>query len=150
MRLDLYKVRKALRRLRPLADPSFYHFFFRAALPAYIEQRRAGLHAGKGVVIHPSARICDPTFLRIGDHSAIGADCNIRPSELGITIGRRVAIAQRVAIIGDNHRFDDPDRPIVEQGNERAPVVIEDDVWIGASAIILCGVTIGRSGSSKR
>jgi len=30
-----------------------------------------------------------------------------------------------------------------KQGGEPGPVIIEDDVWIGARVIILAGVTIG-------
>ena len=33
---------------------------------------------------------------------------------------------------------------IDEQGVSTKPVVIEDDIWIGANAVILPGVTIGH------
>jgi acetyltransferase-like isoleucine patch superfamily enzyme len=47
-------------------------------------------------------------------------------------------------IVAVNHEFDDPHRPFVEQGITAAGIVIEDDVWIGASAVITDGVHIGR------
>ena len=34
--------------------------------------------------------------------------------------------------------------PGVGRGDTHAPIVVEDEVWIGAGAIILAGVTIGR------
>lgn len=44
-----------------------------------------------------------------------------------------------------NHRFDDLSRPMRLQGYaESAPVVIEDDVWLGARVIVLPGIRIGR------
>jgi acetyltransferase-like isoleucine patch superfamily enzyme len=43
-----------------------------------------------------------------------------------------------------NHNFKDTAKRIDEQGISTNPVVIGDDVWIGANAVILPGVTIGR------
>jgi len=43
-----------------------------------------------------------------------------------------------------DHVFDDPTRPILEQGLRAFGITIEDDAWIGAGAIILDGVRIGR------
>jgi acetyltransferase-like isoleucine patch superfamily enzyme len=43
-----------------------------------------------------------------------------------------------------NHVYDDPHRPIIEQGITAEGVVVEDDAWIGAGAIITDGVTVGR------
>ncbi|MCB9159898.1 MAG: CatB-related O-acetyltransferase [Caldilineaceae bacterium] len=54
-------------------------------------------------------------------------------------------MAPDVTIVGENHRFDRLDLPMRLQGYQRFPPVrIEDDVWIGARAIILPGVTIGQ------
>jgi maltose O-acetyltransferase len=45
----------------------------------------------------------------------------------------------------DNHRFDDPDRPIQAQGlTEVHMPVVEDWAWIGERAIILPGRHIGK------
>ena len=41
-----------------------------------------------------------------------------------------------------SHNFDDVNIPIKDQGVTISPVVIEDNVWIGAKATILAGVTI--------
>jgi acetyltransferase-like isoleucine patch superfamily enzyme len=37
-----------------------------------------------------------------------------------------------------------PNIEIRLQGHENSPVIIEDDVWIAASCVILPGVTIGK------
>jgi len=61
-----------------------------------------------------------------------------------VRIGNGVRIASHCRIIGGNHRFDDPDRPIREQGIEPKPITIEDDVWIGSGVSIVAGVTVGH------
>ena len=43
-----------------------------------------------------------------------------------------------------SHAYDTREIPIIDQGYYDAPIVVEDDVWIGFGAIILAGVTIGR------
>jgi acetyltransferase-like isoleucine patch superfamily enzyme len=59
----------------------------------------------------------------------------------GITIGDRVMIGPRVTLTTGGHPVEDEDR---YDFLTRAPIVIEDDVWIGASAALCPGVTIGR------
>lgn len=50
-----------------------------------------------------------------------------------------------VMIISRSHGFDRTDVPMYRQVEaDPKPVVIEDDVWIGARAILLPGVTIGE------
>ena len=77
----------------------------------------------------------------IGDHTRIGLHNTI----IGpVTIGSHVNLAQGITVTALNHNFDDPTHRIDEQGVSTKPVTINDDVWIGANAVILPGVTIGR------
>ncbi len=62
----------------------------------------------------------------------------------GITIGDFVLIGPHVYVSSSNHSFKKISIPIAEQGHNMKPVVIKDDVWIGANATILGGVTIGK------
>src|SRR3990167_3920287 len=71
----------------------------------------------------------------------------------GIYIGNNVSIARGTYIRSSNHRFDRLDVPIAQQGHVAAEmlyqdknysVIIEDDVWIGANAIILSAAKIGK------
>jgi maltose O-acetyltransferase len=62
----------------------------------------------------------------------------------GLTIGDRVLVGPRVMIHTANHRFDDPDRGIREQGHDMRPVVIGDDCWLAMGVMVLPGVTIGQ------
>ena len=43
-----------------------------------------------------------------------------------------------------NHNFNDKTKRIDEQGVSTNSVVIGDDIWVGANAVILPGVTIGN------
>ena len=49
-----------------------------------------------------------------------------------------------VMIFTQNHKNDRLDIPMMLQTDPKRPVVIGDDVWIAARAIILPGVTIGK------
>lgn len=47
-------------------------------------------------------------------------------------------------IVAANHAFKDQKRRIVDQGMDYKGIRIEDDVWIGAGACILDGVTLHK------
>lgn len=77
----------------------------------------------------------------IGNHTRVGIHCTV----IGpVCIGNHVNLAQGITVTALNHNFADSNRIIDEQGISTKPVVIGDDVWIGANAVILPGVTIGR------
>lgn len=62
----------------------------------------------------------------------------------GIRIGNFVMIGPNCLFASVHHSFDKWDKPMIFQKAEFKPIVIEDDVWIGANVIVLGGVTIGR------
>jgi acetyltransferase-like isoleucine patch superfamily enzyme len=97
-----------------------------------------------GAVLHVyNYRDLPHAFIHIGEDSLIG-ELNILRGQGGITIGDRVYTAPLVQMLAVNHVFDDPARPIVEQGITAEGIVIEDDAWIGAGAIVTDGVRIGH------
>ena len=78
----------------------------------------------------------------IGNGSTLGVQCEI---DGPVTIGRYVMMGPEVVIYTRNHRHDDVNVPMAQQGFEDYhPVSIDDDVWIGRRAIILPGVHIGK------
>lgn len=83
--------------------------------------------------------------IEIGTYTYIGPHCYLGGGG-GITIGADVLIGANVQILAENHRFEDKQKPIRTQGVSRKGIHIGDNVWVGNSAIILDGVTIG-SGS---
>lgn len=97
---------------------------------------------GRQVNIEHGADFGGGALLQIGDRSGIGVNCRV---PYDVCIGKDVMMGPEVVILGVNHRFDDCERPMIEQGyHDRKPVAIGDDVWIGTRAIILPGVRIGR------
>lgn len=81
--------------------------------------------------------------ISIGNHSGIG-ECSILGQDEEIKIGNNVLIGPHLMIFTQNHNFSDRTKLIREQGATRKPVIIEDDVWIGARVILLPGVILGR------
>lgn len=77
----------------------------------------------------------------IGDNTRIGLHCTV----IGpVEIGSNVNLAQGIVVTALNHNFTDCTKRIDEQGVSTAKVTIGNDVWIGANATILPGVTIGN------
>jgi acetyltransferase-like isoleucine patch superfamily enzyme len=85
----------------------------------------------------------EQSHIKIGRHCIIGESAIIR-GQGGVVIGDNVIIAPHVQIMAVDHVFDDPTRPIIEQGIRALGIEIEDNAWIGSGAIILDGVRIGR------
>jgi len=77
--------------------------------------------------------------LRIGDLVRVNYGTSIY-AENAVTIGNRVRVGPYV-MITDTDFHDLHARSVRQDGT---PVVIEDDVWIGAKASVLKGVRIGR------
>lgn len=95
--------------------------------------------------IHFSARYGRPPELVIGDDTFIGHGCAFHIGR-SIHIGRHCLLAGGVQVFDlDGHPLDAADRRAGTPTPASAvrPVEIGDDVWIGAGALVLKGVTIG-------
>ena len=121
-------------------------------------------HRGKESKIYHSVRMDTPPYRKfsLGKRSVIESFCCINNAvgdvvigdntRIGIhntiigpvTIGSHVNLAQGITVTALNHNFKDTTLRIDEQGISTQPVIIGDDVWIGANAVILPGVTIGN------
>lgn len=97
-----------------------------------------------GAVLHVyNFRDMPNSKITIGENSLIGEYSVVR-GQGGVEIGDRVFTSPFSQIIAVNHIFDDPKVSFVEQGITAEGIIIEDDVWIGASAIITDGVKVGK------
>ena len=77
----------------------------------------------------------------IGNYTRIGLHCTV----IGpVTIGNHVNLAHAITVSALNHNFEDTRLRIDEQGVNTSEIIIDDDVWIGANAVITAGVHIGR------
>lgn len=100
--------------------------------------------SGKTGLAFNNRHLKRPT-LKIGDRSFIGHDCSIRVAS-SIEIGRHCLIAGGAIIADyDGHPVNADQRRANETSpwEDVKPVVIEDDVWIGARSVVLKGVRIG-------
>jgi acetyltransferase-like isoleucine patch superfamily enzyme len=105
--------------------------------------RRFFARLGEDTVIQTGLRVTNPERIAIGSHCNFARGVFITGGG-GVTIGDWVGFGPDVKVWSVNHRFDDPDRPWLLQGWEMKPVVIEDDVWLGANVFLMPGVTIGK------
>lgn len=84
--------------------------------------------------------------LIVGDHTTINYRTTISVAE-SVTIGRYCQLAGEIKIFDNNsHPLNHLERRGAHSLSREdvAPVVIEDDVWIGSNCLILRGVRIGR------
>jgi acetyltransferase-like isoleucine patch superfamily enzyme len=81
--------------------------------------------------------------ITIGKNCFLG-EYNVVRGQGGVHIGNDVYTGPMVQLVAVNHIYRDPDRPIREQGITARGIIIEDDVWLGAGAIVLDGATVGR------
>lgn len=93
---------------------------------------------GRGSAIHLGAYFDSPSGLVVGVTTTVNHDCRL-DSRGGLFIGDNVSISAGVRILTADHDL----QSTVFEGR-KLPVRIEDYVFIGTSALILPGVTIGR------
>jgi galactoside O-acetyltransferase len=94
--------------------------------------------AGDRVLLRQPVVVYGHDRLTLGSDVDVGEFVVLRASG-GLTIGDRVLIAAHAVLTTRGHPESLPRWGRVED----APIVVEDDVWIGAGAIVLPGVTIG-------
>lgn len=111
-----------------------------------VEARRALLEDIFGGPVPASLTILPPFYCDYGLGASFGDKVFINQGCFfldfgGITIGDRVLIGPRVTLTTAGHPVDPGER---FDFITHAPIVIEDDVWIGAAATIAPGVSIGH------
>ena len=98
---------------------------------------------GESVRIRRGGWIMEPEQVTIGNHTSLNFHFIINGRGV-VEIGNHVLIGPRVLIYSRNHEYKDCTIYISEQGAVAAKVVIEDDVWLCAGAIILPGVRVAK------
>ncbi|MBR4265592.1 MAG: CatB-related O-acetyltransferase [Bacteroidales bacterium] len=113
--------------------------------------KRAMKYCGKGVYLRPmTSDIKGLENLSIGEGSSIPKGSTIYCTKATLTIGKKVIFGPNPTIITGDHRINIIGKYMIDVSDEEKlpendlPVVIEDDVWVGANVTILKGVTIGR------
>ncbi len=99
---------------------------------------------GKTTNVHPTVILRHSKNIIIGEHCLINHN-NVLQAGKGvgkILIGNYVHTGANVMMFAYNHGFYTRDIPSKEQDYFDATITIDDDVWIGAGAVILPGVHI--------
>ena len=83
--------------------------------------------------------------IEIDDHATISSHCRLGSTYGKVYIGKYAMIGAYCYIGGGNHSLSDLSKPMMEQEfNSKGGVEIEDDVWLGASVLVMDGVRIGK------
>ena len=98
--------------------------------------------AGAQLTIYPGATILNARKIECGNRVHIGF-FNYGQAGGGRTFGNDVILGPYTKIWSQNHNYKDPHMPVLDQGYTFMPVVIGDDVWVGANAFIMPGVVLG-------
>lgn len=119
--------------------------------PRRMQARRDVLLRWAGVDIQGRCIVCGPVSIggvgaagciRIGAGTVVNTEVRFGGARGRIEIGQNVLVGARVSFETASHGL------IYEPGRGRSAttqsIVVEDEAWIGAGAIILQGVTIGR------
>ena len=132
---------------------------FKLANPHIIT--RGMVFLGKGVEIHSTPELAQLEIgrwvhigdkntirahegsLRFGDKVVLGRD-NVINCYLDIELGDSVLMADWCYVCDFDHRMDDINLPIKDQGIVKGPVRIGPDTWVGVKVTVLRGTTIGR------
>mgnify|MGYP000956399363 CR=1 FL=1 len=107
---------------------------------------KTGVRIGKAVTIksgeiESGVRIMPTSKIDIGKNFYVNCYSHLCGS---IFIGDDVQLGPKVVIWSKNHVFSSLDIPINKQGHTDEPIIIGNNVWIGASAVILPGVSVGE------
>ena len=97
-----------------------------------------GAKIHRTAVVYSSARIFMPWHLEMDEYACLGpeVDCyNVTK----IKIGTHATVSQKSYLCSASHEITDRLMPLIT-----APVIIEDQAWIGADAFIGMGVTVGQ------
>lgn len=102
------------------------------------------LNVSENVVFWPRVTFSGSGVVNIGKGSKIGEGCIIYSNidGGGVNIGDDTIIAAQTYIIDSNHNVA-AGKKIVDQGFSVAPIMIGNDVWIGANCSIIKGAQIG-------
>jgi acetyltransferase-like isoleucine patch superfamily enzyme len=107
---------------------------------AALFERILGAPLPERVTIYPPFFTDHGLNLELSERVFINQNCTFL-DYAGIRIGARTMIGPKVTFITAGHPVDPEERRLYLSG---APIEVGENVWIGAGATILPGVTIGR------
>ena len=100
--------------------------------------RLFGAKIAKTANVYSSAKVYYPANLVMEEYSCLASDVDCYNVDM-ITIGANTTVSQGAYLCTASHDITNPLNPLIT-----APIVIEDQAWVGAKAYIGMGVTIGQ------
>jgi acetyltransferase-like isoleucine patch superfamily enzyme len=112
----------------------------------------AMIYDKQNVILSDSSQVTEYVIIRaplgkveVGAHSVIGPFSVLLGGESGIRIGEYVMIAPHCVFAAGNHEYRNLDVPMLLAGTfSNGPIIVEDDVWIGANCTICDNVRISK------
>ncbi len=137
-----------LRRLRLARHAAHGGFFIRTPIEGEVLEAldQGRLRIGQATLLEPGCWLTLAADARI----EIGSGCFLNRNTMiaaydRVVIGDHVMFANGCFIGDAEHRFDDPGRPITEQGfTTKGPVEIGSNCWFGVNCVITSGVRVGE------
>lgn len=100
--------------------------------------RLFGAKLHKTAVVYSSANVYMPQNLEMHEFSCLAPEVDCYNVDL-VVIGAHSTISQKTYICTASHDITKLNNPLIT-----SPIVIEDQVWVGASAFIGMGITVGK------
>ncbi len=104
-------------------------------IPKYIARCGKNVHFSEGLRFRSIQKLYIGNNVRLGVNNFINAGGKV-------VIDDDVMLGPGVKIWSINHRYDDTDMPIYDQGYNYDPVTIKKGCWLGANVFVLPGVTL--------
>lgn len=102
-------------------------------------------HFGRNCKLFPlCSTFVNPHLISIYNNTYIGPRCTFSIYN-ALIINDNCLFGPEVMILSGNHKYSIPGKFICDsEEDNKGPIIFEKDVWVGARAIILGGVTIGE------
>jgi len=107
----------------------------------YILIKNLAKSVGNNVIVLEDVLFDAIHLMTFGNNVSINPYCYIAGE---ISFGNNIAVANHTSMHSANHTYSDIKVPIKYLPIENSPIIIDDDVWIGAGCRILSGVHIGN------
>jgi serine acetyltransferase len=136
-------------RLGPDVPWTHWRLYFKSTMKALATKKFRRF--GSGAEFRPGAYAVICSKIELGNRVVIRPGTMLfadpRDGETGyILIEDDVMLGSGVHIYVANHRFENPNQPIIDQGHMASKtVILRKGCWVGANAIILAGVEIGEN-----
>jgi len=117
-----------------------------------IHASRAAIELGDCTRVMRGAYVCSFVSearpgegIRTGARCWVGVNAVLSSGQGGLSLGNDVLIGPQAVLVTGDHDFSRLDVPATQRDYTGKPITIGDNVWIGAGAVVLGGVSVGEN-----